>query len=168
LTKPVKAEALQAMLAKYLDEKIIRQNDIQCDEAGESIQCDEAGTVMPGNETGDVIQCLEEIPELDVQTGLNYCMDKEFYEDMLKEYVKADKAAGLEQFFHARDWKNYKITIHALKSTSLTIGAVSLSEEAKALEAAATDGDESYIIAHHPAVMENYISLLGRLQKILK
>ncbi len=168
LTKPVKSEALQAMLAKYLDEKIIRQNDIQCDEAGESMQCDEAGMVMPGNETGDVIQCLEEIPELDVQTGLNYCMDKEFYEDMLKEYVKADKAAGLEQFFHARDWKNYKITIHALKSTSLTIGAVSLSEEAKALEAAATDGDESYIIAHHPAVMENYISLLGRLQKILK
>ena len=86
----------------------------------------------------------------------------------MKEYVQADKTAGMEQFFHARDWENYRIIIHALKSTSLTIGAISLSEGAKALEMAARDGDESYIIAHHQSVMEQYVSLLSKLQKILK
>ena len=80
----------------------------------------------------------------------------------------SDKAVELERFFAARDWNNYKTIIHGLKSTSLTIGAISLSEEAKALEAAAKNGDESYILSHHQGTMENYTSLLGKLQKILK
>lgn len=159
LRKPFKEEDLLAMLAKYLSKKIVQQNGLQYDKASDAPQ---------SNGVIDVMQCLEEVPELDVQTGLSYCMDKEFYEDMLKEYVQADKAATLKQFFDTGDWSNYIITVHALKSTSLTIGAVSLSEEAKALEMAAKDGDESYIISHHQDVMEKYISLLNRLQEILK
>lgn len=159
LTKPFQEEDLQEMLVKYLGEKIIQQDDMQSDGTED---------VGQSNGAGDVMQCLEEISELDVQTGINYCMDREFYQEMLKEYVQADKTAGMEQFFHARDWENYRIIIHALKSTSLTIGAISLSEGAKALEMAARDGDESYIIAHHQSVMEQYVSLLSKLQKILK
>ena len=139
LTKPFQEEDLQEILAKYLGEKVIRE---------------------------DFMQCLEEITELDIQTGLSYCMNKEFYEEMLKEYVKADKTAKIEQFFEAADWDNYRITIHSLKSTSLTIGAVSLSEEAKALEMAAKNGDESYIMSHNQAVIEKYVSLLEKLKKI--
>ena len=149
LTKPVKEEDLQEMLAKYLGEGLIQQKD------------------SPTDGGGDIFQSLEQISELDVQTGLRYCMDEKFYEEILREYVQSDKTAGLEQFFDARDWDNYSITIHGLKSTSLTIGAVSLSEEAKALEMAAKSGDENYILPHHPAVMERYINLLDRLQKIL-
>ena len=149
LTKPVKEEDLQEMLAKYLGEGLIQQKD------------------SPTDGGGDIFQSLEQISELDVQTGLRYCMDEKFYEEILREYVQSDKTAGLEQFFDARDWDNYSIIIHGLKSTSLTIGAVSLSEEAKALEMAAKSGDENYILPHHPAVMERYINLLDRLQKIL-
>ena len=113
------------------------------------------------------MQYLREIPELDVQTGLRYCMDEEFYKDILKEYMQADKLDKLEQFFAAKDWNNYRTIVHALKSTSLTIGAVVLSEGAKALEMAAAEGDESYIISHHQAVMEQYTSLVEKLQRIL-
>ena len=77
------------------------------------------------------------------------------------------KESSLEQFFDAKDWENYRITLHALKSTSLTIGAVALSEEAKALEMAAKNGDESYILSHHQAVMEQYINLLNSLKGAL-
>ena len=149
LTKPVKEEDLQEILAKYLDEKPTQQAEVSC------------------NEAGDVMQYLREIPELDVQTGLRYCMDEEFYEDILKEYMQADKLDKLEQFFAAKDWNNYRTIVHALKSTSLTIGAVVLSEGAKALEMAAAEGDESYIISHHQAVMEQYTSLVEKLQRIL-
>ena len=149
LTKPVKEEDLQEILAKYLDEKPTQQAEVSC------------------NEAGDVMQYLREIPELDVQTGLRYCMDEEFYKDILKEYMQADKLDKLEQFFAAKDWNNYRTIVHALKSTSLTIGAVVLSEGAKALEMAAAEGDESYIISHHQAVMEQYTSLVEKLQRIL-
>lgn len=159
LTKPFKEEDLQALLAKYLDQKLIQQTGEQKDETGEEKQ---------SNESVDFMQELDEIPELDVPTGLRYCMNKEFYEDMLKEYRKTDKAAQIQQFFDAKDWYNYRTLIHALKSTSLTIGAIELSEGAKALEMAAKDGDENYILSHHQEVMEKYVSLLGKLQKILK
>ena len=81
--------------------------------------------------------------------------------------MKADKADVLEQYFAERDWDKYKTIIHGLKSTSLTIGAISLSEEAKALEMAAKTGDEDYMMSHHQAVMENYKNLSSKLKKIL-
>ena len=69
---------------------------------------------------------------LDTATGLGYCMnDKGFYREMLVEYVKNDRLADLESSFAKGDFENYRINMHSLKSTSLTIGAVALSETAK-------------------------------------
>ena len=59
------------------------------------------------------------------------------------------------------DWANYRILVHALKSTSLSIGAVSLSERAKTLEMAARDGDIRYIEANHAGCMADYRALLA-------
>ena len=176
LKKPVQEEELLEMLARYLGEKINAQDDLANKEGGDDLVSKEGGDDFTSKEIGDdlacketkdVMQCLEEMPELNVQTGLTYCMDKEFYQEILNDYAQSDKAVELERFFAARDWNNYKTIIHGLKSTSLTIGAISLSEEAKALEAAAKNGDESYILSHHQETMEHYISLLGKLQKIL-
>ena len=58
--------------------------------------------------------------------------------------------------------------MHALKSTSLTIGAAHLSEAAKALEMAAKDGDADYIRSHHKAALDEYIELMGRIKEILE
>ena len=113
------------------------------------------------------MQQLGKIPELDIETGLRYCVDNEFYQEMLREYLQADKTSGLGQFLDAKDWDNYRTLVHALKSTSLTIGAVALSEEAKALEMAARDGDESYILSHHQPVMIHYKDLLDSLKAAL-
>ncbi|MGN0132118.1 MAG: ATP-binding protein [Lachnospiraceae bacterium] len=168
LTKPFKEVDLQAMLLKYLDEKLIRSVDSQGNEEEELVQCDEHKADVQIGEEKDVMQRLAEIPELDIRTGIRYCMDKNFYEEVLREYIQTDKEVRLEQFFDARDWDNYRTIIHALKSTSLTIGAVSLSEDAKALEMAAKNLDENYIVSHHEAVMDEYKSLVNRLQEILE
>lgn len=48
-----------------------------------------------------------------------------------------------------------------MKSTSLSIGAVSLSEKAKALEMAAKDGDIRYIEENHAGCMADYRALLA-------
>ena len=112
---------------------------------------------------------LEKLEGLDVQTGLVYCMnDKQFYLEMLKEYLKADKASGIKQFFAEEKWDDYRIVVHSLKSTSLTIGAVHLSEGAKALEMAAKEGDVDYIRLHHKDVLEEYTGLMDRLREILE
>ena len=119
-------------------------------------------------ETGKM-QRLESLEGLDVKTGLSYCMKEEdFYVEMLVEYLKSDKVSKLELLFADEDWDNYRTLVHALKSTSLTIGAAHLSEAAKALEMAAKDGKEDYILSHHREVMEDYKGLLNTLHEVLE
>ncbi len=53
--------------------------------------------------------------------------------------------------------------VHALKSTSLTIGAEALSAQAKALELAGKKGDADYIREHHPALLRSYTELCEQI-----
>lgn len=170
LTKPIREEDLQEVLAKYLRGKT--DEDAQ-DSVNRQVntgegQEDAGGINVPQEKPKGVMQSLREMPELDVETGIAYCMNEEFYEEILKEYVRLDNIDSMQQFMNAKDWDNYRTLVHALKSTSLTIGAVSLSEHAKALEMAAKDGDEDYILTNHQAVMEEYESLLDKLKAILE
>ena len=176
LSKPFQEEDLLTMLMKYLGDKLIKQEDVQSEETIRDMQSDGGGAVTKSeeegdgilsDEMGDVMQRLEKIPQLDIKTGLSYCVDNDFYQEMLKEYLQADKTSVLGEFLDEKDWDNYRTLVHALKSTSLTIGAVTLSEEAKALEMAARDGDESYILSHHQSVMIHYIDLLDSLKDAL-
>ena len=120
-------------------------------------------------EQQEPLRKLEQLEGLDTETGLSYCMnDEEFYIEMLQEYLKSDKLSGLEQFFQKEDWENYATLVHALKSTSLTIGAVSVSEKAKALELEAKAGNIDFIRAHHKETMAEYQELMDGIRKVIE
>lgn len=75
----------------------------------------------------------------DPDRGLSYTGgDDATYREILDLYVKKgeEKRSHIQELFEQKDWKNYVIEVHALKSTSLSIGAIRLSELAKELEAA--------------------------------
>ena len=81
---------------------------------------------------------------LDIATGLSYMGgSEEVYKEALSLYVKIgdEKLALIGSLFEQEDWKNYVIEVHALKSTSLNIGAARLSELARALETAGKAGE---------------------------
>lgn len=104
------------------------------------------------------------VPELDLQTGLSYCMnDMDFYREMVEEYLANDKRSTMEETFAAEDWGNYQIAVHTLKSTSLTIGAVALSKQAAEMEKAAKSRDTDYIREHHAELILKYTELCDRL-----
>ena len=166
LTKPIQEMALLEMILKYLPGELICRNE-EIKKSEDMVQSEPAEHIDKP-ETGQMQQ-LEKLEGLDVQTGLAYCMnEEEFYVEMLKEYLKTDKASKIEQFFAEGDWNNYRTIVHALKSTSLTIGAVHLSEEARALEMAAKEGDTDYIRSHHKDVLEEYIGMKNRMKEILE
>ena len=107
---------------------------------------------------------------IDAEEGLAYCADDpEFYEEMLAEYASEAEAglSELERFFETRSWDRYGIRAHTAKSTSRMIGAQALSEEARALEMAAKEGDEAAVLARHEAFMSAYRGLMLGLQAIL-
>ncbi|MGN0346032.1 MAG: response regulator [Lachnospiraceae bacterium] len=112
----------------------------------------------------EMLPKLQSISGLDTSLGLSYCgNDVSFYLEMLETYVEGYKGVELDNLYEQENWKDYRIGVHALKSTSLSIGAASLSEEAKALEFAARDLQIEEIREHHKDVMEHYRKLKDEL-----
>ena len=155
------------MILKYLPEELVCENGGQGIEKSQDAQDMEQPEA--GGEGAEPLRRLEQLEGLDVKTGLTYCMNEEdFYIEMLQEFLQADKASQLKHFLAEEDWDNYRTTVHALKSTSLTIGAAHLSGEAKALEMAAKEGNMDYIRSHHDGVMDEYKELTDHLKEILE
>lgn len=102
------------------------------------------------------------------EIGLSYCGNmRELYVEILNVYLNESKLAALNEFYANRNWEDYKIKAHALKSTSLTIGAVELSDEAKALEHAIVNGNIDYVVDNHKEVMEHYQAVLNEVKALL-
>ena len=67
---------------------------------------------------------------MNVRLGLDYCCgEKEFYLEMLQTFAEQSgvKKEEIESLYEAANWGDYAIKVHALKSTSLTIGEEELS-----------------------------------------
>ena len=104
---------------------------------------------------------------VDIRQGLGYCQhDDAFYRTLLRQFEgeAAEKRAAMEQYFRAEDLPNYAILVHALKSTAKMIGANELSEQAKALEAAAKEGRASEIRDGHAPAMAAYDALTAAIR----
>lgn len=102
---------------------------------------------------------------VDKELGLSYCMNsEEFYLEMIGEYIKSSRYDMLNEYFAQKDWENYRIAIHAVKSTSLNIGAKNLSEHAKELEFACKESNIELVLKKHAAVMDEYKELLAYLE----
>ncbi len=102
---------------------------------------------------------------LDQEVGLEYCaQDEEIYREVLEGYIEEDRRAELAGFYESGDLKNYRIVAHAIKSTSLTIGATELSNKAKALEYAAADGDANFIKENNDEMVAMYSDILEKIK----
>ena len=96
---------------------------------------------------------------INIQLGLEYCVgEADFYTEMLQLFCSQgpEKRDEIASLYEAANWKDYAIKVHALKSTSLTIGAEALSEQAKQLELAGKAEDVEYIRQNHAALLSKY------------
>ena len=115
-----------------------------------------AGNAAPAS---DAAAAAEPEVLIDRALGMKYSSDDtDLYGMMLSMFADAreEELAKIEAALAEKNWKNYATGAHALKSTSLSIGARELSEQAKELEFAGKREDAAYIGAHHAAVMELY------------
>ncbi len=96
---------------------------------------------------------------INVQLGLDYCCgEEEFYLEMLRMFHSQakEKKAEIISLYETANWEDYIVKVHALKSTSLTIGAERLAEQAKMLEQAGKSGNIKYIRHSHPILLRLY------------
>ncbi len=103
---------------------------------------------------------------VNVDMGLDYCAgDEDFYREMLRLFSDQgeEKRAEIAALYESANWADYAIKVHALKSTSLTIGAEALSAQAKELELAGKRGDVDFIRAHHHALLSAHEELCAQI-----
>lgn len=151
MAKPIREEVLLTTLKKFLRKDLVKN-------VGE-------GKVEEPVQEPSVKRQTKLSDYLDTATGLAYCMnDQTFYKEMLDEYAKSEKIGELKEYFEKGDFEYYRITVHAVKSTSLTIGATKVSEDAKSLEMACKEGNIDFVKRNHDAFVAEYESLIRVLQ----
>lgn len=119
------------------------------------------------SDKADFEQCLV---DFDYENALTYCGgDKETYEDILFVYYEngESRIADLERFLNERNYKNYIIAIHGLKSSSANIGAMELSERAKKHEFAGKEGNHEFLHEDFSNLVDLYRDVLKKLSKAL-
>lgn len=174
LSKPVRYRELIEMLLKYLPKNLVMEKKVT-DLSNEKIINDTAtkmydGQIDPGA-GGDIMEKKIELrfPMLDAEIGMGYCMnDEDFFIEMIQTYVDSDRREALTEAFAAEDWRLYGTYAHSIKSGSLNIGAVPLSEHAKALEYAEKDGNYEYIKEHHNDFIREYSGMIDKLADALE
>ena len=100
---------------------------------------------------------------IDVDLGMVYCGGVlQDYIDIVRIYYTSGlvKKEDIKKHFEQKDWKNYTIDVHSLKSMSMGIGAAGLSDMAKILEAAGRAKNEEYITGHTMETLLEYERIL--------
>lgn len=154
IAKPIELSALDRVLKAWLPKELIKQPT-----EAESYPNDRR---KPKNDTPQNTSSPDS-KIFDVEKGVFYAGgDAETYKEILSLYVcrGPEKRDYIKQLYEEKSWKNYVIEVHALKSSSLTVGSPKLSEMAKELELAGKSGDYSLIEEKNAALLEMYTQVI--------
>ena len=158
LTKPVDGAKMEAMLARYVSGTSGRTQ------------------YFPVHEP-----VLDEV-ELDISLGLDASAgSREIYLELASMFVKQkdEKKRALENAFLTKDWPEYAILVHALKSSAMSVGGRGLARIAEKLENATRELIQkdlspeieetslTSVYAHHETLMRYCDELSERLMEVL-
>lgn len=138
MSKPFKGKDLEKLVMQYLPQELIVLGEVKDEE--------------------EIV--------LHIGKGIDYCGgNSELYQQVLRDYVEEDRSDKLHRYFEEEDWVNYRVQIHAIKSTSQTIGALHLYEVAKELEEAVKEGDYQFVKERHESVLGEYRELINQIRE---
>jgi len=155
LTKPIDSAELEKMLINYLPAD--KTEIVEKDKKTENVEESESELKKALKANG-----------VDVNVGLSFTGDDEnMYMSLLAAYAaeEGEKSENIQECYRVRDWKNYGVYVHSLKSTSKMIGASALSEIAAESETASNAEDTLVIDNNHDKMMEMYASLAAVIRE---
>ncbi|MBR6483839.1 MAG: response regulator [Clostridiales bacterium] len=170
VSKPIETEELERVLRKVLPKSAITY--VKNEEEYENFLNDKEYEVKESVPSEGPVSFKESLhlSGVDVETGLHYCAgDLDFYKTLLVQIASEapDKIGKLRKDYETKDWKDYEILIHATKSTTKTIGALDVSQEALDLEQSAKNKNIDYIEKNHERVMTMYEDLIRSINEAL-
>ena len=163
LSKPVVVSEMEEMMTRYLGTG-------QEAKAAPSSE-DSAAAPVPEEAAGAIQELPQEllaIAELNTEKGLEYCGDAEDYLFALETYAESveEKAASLKKSLDEDRIDDYLLIVHSLKSMSKSVGALGLSDRAKALETAGREGNKDFLQQNTDIFVEDYRALGAALSSV--
>lgn len=145
IAKPVRGKVLEKVVARFMPKELLMEPE------NEQIEVASDGRSF-----------IDKLTFLDTKAGIAFCAySEELYEEIVGTYVSSNCVDKLRECFNEERWDDYRVYVHGLKSSSKTIGAQMLSEQALHLETAAKQGDVDYIRRRHEKLIEAYVKLLS-------
>lgn len=106
------------------------------------------------------------VGDLDVETAMKFFVNEDLFWKTLKVYYRSieKKVQAIKTMVEQKDWTGYTIEVHALKSSSKQIGAISLSDKAAAMEKAGNARDSAAIREGTEEMLKQYLEYLSVLE----
>ena len=175
ISKPVDVMKLDRILRTYLDPNLILEGEEQQESSvglikTEPVQAPKAEVMKEVAEETAEEKKEDSLLHIDRAIGLQYCLDDELYRQVLESYLEQGQEykEQLPSYYKAKAWHDYAVVAHAIKSSSLSIGAVTLSDLAKEQEFLGKDENEEEITKTYDAFYEEFCETLIEIEGMLK
>lgn len=151
IAKPLDRKEMNQLLLRWVPEKYRQSEDME--EKHEPL--DPVAVQIDGVDMDAAMEFFSGDEESFIELLEIYCVDGRRKTDLLRELVESDIL-------------RYQIEVHGLKSASANIGAMRVSDMARAQENAAAQGDREFISEQFPLLMAEYEMLLENIEQFLE
>lgn len=154
LSKPINENKMEDVLAKYIPPQLVSINT----------ETDDDDDVREDVDVGFTIEGLN------TEIGLENCgNDVDDYLEILGIFYRfgLDKIGKISFLYEDKNFADYTIEVHSLKSSSANIGALELSALAKELEMAGKAENYDFIDENAYKLIEMYTTLLEAIEKVI-
>ena len=129
---------------------------------------DEEGEASDGTMEDDNSEILNLLQGIDLEAAVKNCGSRDLLINVVKEFLTTidSKADLIEKYALEKDYRNYTVTVHALKSSARLIGAMELSAMAAHLEECGNAEDEKEIKEKTPRLLDLFRSYNEKLAAI--
>lgn len=163
LSKPIAPDKLEQIFLDYLPKALLEPEKEEPED-----------TEMPEDDAkSEQKLTIQEPDEFDFSYAMGLLQKEELLKQVLAEFRDSmeplgQKLSELFEAIHQEDvLHSYRLEVHALKSTSATVGAMMLSQLARLLEIAAAEGDIDRIQKLHPILIDEMKKHADRVADVL-
>lgn len=157
ITKPLDRRSLHTTLLRWVSEEKRTKNE----------------ALMETDKIADSQDITSEIKIAGIdaeEISKQYSNSLEDYLELLDLYCLDGKRklTVLRELWEKRDYKNYGIEVHGLKSASANVGAMAISKSAKEQEKAVDRGDIAYVDTHAAQLLTAYEAQIEHISQFLE
>ena len=154
IAKPFRFAELDHLLSMYLEDDVADACKDEPSPGGNNGMMPGGNkSMMPGGNSGMMPEGARagmggpppgvtgEVWDINFDMGIEACGDRETYSLVADTYLEIyeENVSNLEKYRNEEDWENYMILVHALKSSSKSVGAVNFSGFSMSIEHAAKE-----------------------------